>query len=170
MCHSCNYCGLCGQQDLDHARRKLSLRVRSLSAVQVPSTEPSLPAKNPYSRDGISFTRYCAISLSDLRPIHVMIWNISSIICCLQSATPFTVFILALFRIGLPSIIGCLSRSLEPRGLSLPAPIVIPASQDLDGNDAPWSSFALRVGTPAQTVRVAIPTDLGCASRWLHLA
>lgn len=53
---------------------------------------------------------------------------------------------------------GALNRSLEPRGLSLPAPIVIPASQDFDGNDGPWSSFVLRVGTPAQTVKVMIST------------
>lgn len=53
---------------------------------------------------------------------------------------------------------GSLNRFFEPRGLSLPAPIVIPASQDFDGNDGPWSSFALRVGTPAQTVKVMIST------------
>lgn len=49
-------------------------------------------------------------------------------------------------------------RSLESRELSLPAPIVIPASQDFDGNDGPWSSFALRLGTPEQTVKVMIST------------
>ncbi|MCJ1342278.1 hypothetical protein MMC31_000458 [Peltigera leucophlebia] len=51
-----------------------------------------------------------------------------------------------------------LNRLLEPRGLSLTAPIVIPANQDFDGNDGPWSSFVLRVGTPAQTVKVTIST------------
>lgn len=55
-------------------------------------------------------------------------------------------------------MMGGLNLSLEPRGLSLPAPIVIPASQDFDGNDGPWSSFVLRVGTPAQTVKVMIST------------
>lgn len=67
-------------------------------------------------------------------------------------------FLLWLFLSGLPSIMGSLNRFLEPRGLSLPAPIVIPASQDFDGNDGPWSSFTLRVGTPAQTVKVMIST------------
>lgn len=67
-------------------------------------------------------------------------------------------FLLWLFLSGLPSIMGSLNRFFEPRGLSLPAPIVIPASQDFDGNDGPWSSFALRVGTPAQTVKVMIST------------
>ena len=40
----------------------------------------------------------------------------------------------------------------------LPAPIVIPASQDFDGNDGPWSSFTLQIGTPAQDVKVFIST------------
>lgn len=46
---------------------------------------------------------------------------------------------------------------LSPRA-SLPAPIVIPASQDFDGNDGPWSFFVIRVGTPAQDVKVLIST------------
>lgn len=41
---------------------------------------------------------------------------------------------------------------------SLPAPIVIPASQDFDGNDGPWSSFTIQIGTPAQDVKVLIST------------
>lgn len=48
--------------------------------------------------------------------------------------------------------------SLLSRTPLLPAPIVIPASQDFDGNDGPWSSFALQVGTPAQDVKVLIST------------
>lgn len=47
---------------------------------------------------------------------------------------------------------------LLPRAPSLPAPIVIPASQDFDGNDGPWSSFVIQVGTPAQNVKVLIST------------
>lgn len=54
------------------------------------------------------------------------------------------------------------ARSHDPLLLSrtsiLPAPIVIPASQDFDGNDGPWSSFALQVGKPAQDVKVLIST------------
>lgn len=41
---------------------------------------------------------------------------------------------------------------------SAPAPIVVPASQDFDGNDGPWSSFALQIGTPAQNIKVLIST------------
>lgn len=41
---------------------------------------------------------------------------------------------------------------------SSPAPIVVPASQTFDGNDGPWSSFNLQVGTPAQDVTVLIST------------
>ncbi|KAF7712189.1 Uncharacterized protein PECH_003971 [Penicillium ucsense] len=39
-----------------------------------------------------------------------------------------------------------------------PAALVIPPSEYFDGNDGPWSSFFIRVGTPEQTVRVLIST------------
>ncbi|KAF7865848.1 hypothetical protein EAF04_006013 [Stromatinia cepivora] len=54
-----------------------------------------------------------------------------------------------------------------------PSPLVIPASQYFDGDDGEWSSLALRVGTPAQDVRVLVSTNspqtlvvlpLGCTS------
>jgi hypothetical protein len=38
------------------------------------------------------------------------------------------------------------------------APIVVDPSQDWDGNDGPWSSFALQIGTPPQNVKVFIST------------
>ncbi|TVY38218.1 Candidapepsin [Lachnellula subtilissima] len=41
---------------------------------------------------------------------------------------------------------------------AVPSPIVVPASQDWDGNDGPWSSFSLQVGTPSQDVKVLIST------------
>ena len=41
---------------------------------------------------------------------------------------------------------------------SSPAPIVIPPSQDFDGNDGPWSSFYLQVGTTPQDVKALIST------------
>ena len=41
---------------------------------------------------------------------------------------------------------------------SPPEPIVIPPSQDFDGNDGPWSSFYLEIGSPAQYVKVLIST------------
>ncbi|KAL9126598.1 MAG: hypothetical protein Q9217_004372 [Psora testacea] len=44
---------------------------------------------------------------------------------------------------------------LIPRA-STPSPISIPPSQHWDGNDGPWSSFTLQVGTPVQNVRVSI--------------
>ncbi|KAL8853710.1 MAG: hypothetical protein Q9221_001521 [Calogaya cf. arnoldii] len=40
----------------------------------------------------------------------------------------------------------------------VPKPIVIPASQDFEGNDGPWSSFTLQIGTPAQIVNVLVST------------
>jgi len=66
---------------------------------------------------------------------------------------------------------------VEPRSTSIPSPLVIPPSQywlvdsleDIslytlliqtrDGDDGSWSSFALRVGTPAQNVRVLVSTN-----------
>ena len=39
-------------------------------------------------------------------------------------------------------------------GTSVPAPIVIAPSRQFDGNDGPWSSFNIEIGTPPQTVRV----------------
>ena len=56
---------------------------------------------------------------------------------------------------------------------SLPAAIVIAPSQQFDGNDGPWSSFNIEIGTPPQTVRVLPSTKstqtfavspLGCTS------
>ena len=41
---------------------------------------------------------------------------------------------------------------------SFPAPILIPPSQDFDGNDGPWSSFYVEIGSPAQDVKVLIST------------
>ncbi|KAL9638155.1 MAG: hypothetical protein Q9204_001600 [Flavoplaca sp. TL-2023a] len=37
-------------------------------------------------------------------------------------------------------------------------PVSVQPSQDWDGNDGPWSTFACRVGTPPQTVRVLAST------------
>ena len=39
-----------------------------------------------------------------------------------------------------------------------PAPVVIPASQNFEGNDGPWSTFTLQIGTPAQDVNVLVST------------
>lgn len=47
---------------------------------------------------------------------------------------------------------------LRKRASRQPAPIVIPPSQDFDGNDGPWSSFPLQIGTPPQQVKVLIST------------
>ena len=39
-----------------------------------------------------------------------------------------------------------------------PSPLVIPASQYFEGNDGPWSTFDVRVGTPEQYIRVLVST------------
>lgn len=43
----------------------------------------------------------------------------------------------------------------------VPSPIVIPASQNYEGNDGPWSSFTVRIGSPAQDVNVLVSTASG---------
>ncbi|KAI9855176.1 MAG: hypothetical protein M1813_000535 [Trichoglossum hirsutum] len=50
------------------------------------------------------------------------------------------------------------AASLRPRDWFGPAAISIPPSQNWIGNDGPWSTFTLRVGTPAQKVDVLIST------------
>ncbi|KAG7008529.1 amidophosphoribosyltransferase [Physcia stellaris] len=50
-------------------------------------------------------------------------------------------------------------RSLSPRAnTTIPAPIVFPPSQEFQGNDGPWSTFTLRLGTPEQDVNVMVST------------
>ena len=43
--------------------------------------------------------------------------------------------------------------------VTIPAPIIVAASQDFDGNDGPWSSFEIQVGTPSQNLKVFISTS-----------
>ncbi|CAG8952318.1 hypothetical protein HYFRA_00001063, partial [Hymenoscyphus fraxineus] len=42
---------------------------------------------------------------------------------------------------------------------TVPQPIVVPPSQYWDGDDGQWSSLGLRVGTPAQNIRVLVSTN-----------
>ena len=48
-----------------------------------------------------------------------------------------------------------LSRRATPK---VPAPLSIRPTQQFDGNDGPWSSFPVEIGTPPQTVRALIST------------
>ena len=84
-------------------------------------------------------------------------------------------------------------RKAEDTTEVIPSPLVVPPSQYCkfvamfrdheliqiagDGDDGQWSSFALRVGTPAQDVRVLVSTNspetlvvvpLGCTSRAIN--
>ncbi|KAK5136542.1 hypothetical protein LTR08_002886 [Meristemomyces frigidus] len=47
-----------------------------------------------------------------------------------------------------------IDRRADTNTTTIPAAISIAPSQYFEGNDGPWSSFALQVGTPAQDVRV----------------
>lgn len=53
---------------------------------------------------------------------------------------------------------AAVASPVEARTTSTVQPIVIPASQNFEGNDGPWSSFTVQVGTPAQDVNVLIST------------
>ena len=48
-----------------------------------------------------------------------------------------------------------LSKRVTP---PVPAPISIAPSLEFDGNDGPWSSFPIQIGTPPQTVKVLVST------------
>jgi len=47
---------------------------------------------------------------------------------------------------------------LQPRATQVPAPFSFAPSQAFEGNDGPWSTFAIRVGTPEQVFHVLIST------------
>ncbi|KAF2815926.1 acid protease [Mytilinidion resinicola] len=50
---------------------------------------------------------------------------------------------------------------------TIPAPISVTPDENWDGIDGQWSSFALQLGTPAQTVRTFIST--ACQQTWVVL-
>lgn len=54
----------------------------------------------------------------------------------------------------LVKVISVSAGVLAPRATTIPAPVAFNPDQNWDGIDGSWSSFTLRVGTPAQTVRV----------------
>lgn len=59
------------------------------------------------------------------------------------------------------------AAALETRATASPSPISFAPDQNWDGIDGPWSSFTLRVGTPAQYVRVFAST--GSQQTWVVL-
>lgn len=61
-----------------------------------------------------------------------------------------------MMRMTTTSALNLVPRAPGPS--STPAPVSWPPSQYWDGDDGLWSSFALRVGNPEQTVRVLIST------------
>ncbi|RDW59437.1 hypothetical protein BP6252_12524 [Coleophoma cylindrospora] len=48
--------------------------------------------------------------------------------------------------------------ALRPRATTVPAAISFAPSQEFQGNDGPWSTFVITVGTPAQVFHVLITT------------
>lgn len=52
------------------------------------------------------------------------------------------------------------STPILRRAISIPAPLSVPPTTYWEGIDGTWNTFALQVGTPAQTSRVLISTAL----------
>jgi len=48
---------------------------------------------------------------------------------------------------------------LQERAAKTPKPLSFSPSQLFEGNDGSWSTFVVRIGTPAQTFRVLISTS-----------
>ncbi|KAL8822464.1 MAG: hypothetical protein Q9191_006801 [Dirinaria sp. TL-2023a] len=53
---------------------------------------------------------------------------------------------------------GITSQLVPRTSNTTAAPVVVPASQNFEGNDGPWSTFTLRIGNPAQDVTVMVST------------
>ncbi|MCJ1382778.1 hypothetical protein MMC17_005891 [Xylographa soralifera] len=56
---------------------------------------------------------------------------------------------------------------LSERGTA-PSAISVPPTEAFDGNDGPWSSFSIQVGTPAQSLRVLISTAI--SATWVIIS
>ncbi|KAI0467442.1 aspartic peptidase domain-containing protein [Xylaria cf. heliscus] len=80
--------------------------------------------------------------------------------------------LLCTWTLLVPSISGDSTEPSKPD--DKPKAVVIPPSEYFEGNDGPWSTFNLRVGTPEQDVRVIVSTaspesfvvlsDYGCST------
>ncbi|MCJ1285111.1 hypothetical protein MMC26_004449 [Xylographa opegraphella] len=56
---------------------------------------------------------------------------------------------------------------LKERG-SPPSAVSVPPTEAFDGNDGPWSSFFIQVGTPAQVLRVLVSTAI--SATWVIIS
>ncbi|KAF2729289.1 acid protease [Polyplosphaeria fusca] len=76
-----------------------------------------------------------------------------------DGAASFVVALLLLATLVQPSL--ALAHALTPRGAansSIPSPVSVAPTQEWDGIDGAWNTFALRVGDPDQFVRLFVST------------
>ncbi|PQE17034.1 Acid protease protein [Rutstroemia sp. NJR-2017a BBW] len=76
----------------------------------------------------------------------------------IRSNVGFLVLI-AVARISAKAIVHSDVSSYHTARSVVPAPIVVPPSQYFEGVDGEWSTFNIRIGTPAQSVRVIASTN-----------
>lgn len=72
----------------------------------------------------------------------------------LASLGTISLWLLLSLRVGFVAT----KAPLKVRAQTKPAPVVVPSSQDFKGDDGPWSTFTLQIGSPPQDVEVQIST------------
>jgi hypothetical protein len=59
-----------------------------------------------------------------------------------------------------------MKRRRVKRSAPPPEPVVVPASDEFVGNDAFWSSFNVRIGTPPQVLKMTATFDTSVSRTW----
>ncbi|KAK0115902.1 hypothetical protein ONS95_012947 [Cadophora gregata] len=76
----------------------------------------------------------------------------------LHSVVLHFAFTVSLLELTLPVCEGRIFADRLSARATLPAPISVLPSQEWEGNDGPWSTFTLQIGTPPQNVKVLVST------------
>ncbi|KAF4635415.1 hypothetical protein G7Y89_g2680 [Cudoniella acicularis] len=84
-------------------------------------------------------------------------WLIKSIV--MRSMRYDVAFLITTASSAVARLVDVQSVSIQRRTQVIPAPIVVPPSEYFEGIDGSWSTFNIRVGSPAQSVRVVASTN-----------